>query len=444
MHCAAARLNRGTKAVTRHMNTTCASHPFSICLAMIGPWLLALTLCRSAAADPAPPDDDARRDYDTKRYEPAGFPLLAGNSDIGFELGAVGTLSHFENGIVPYHWNMDVVLALAVKGGPNGEEITQQSYQANVDIPQARGRVRLNPQVMYARTVNQLYFGVGNASPSDLASGQTLRHFQFDDRQARVRELTRVVLPGPFDLMFATSYRYEDPHVYSASKLESDALSGSIRGVRPLSLLSQAAGVLYDTRDSEIFPRSGGYHDLGIRGALGIPVAHGVRYGAVGLQLAQYVPLGGPFVLALRVVADLQFGHVPFYDLFTGGSFLTDEMIGGSSAVRGVPVGRYSGRIKAFGNVELRALLLRFRLLGQQFQLGNNLLFDSGRLWSDYSFHAPADGDGLGLKWGVGGGEYLQWGQAAVFRLELAYSPDARSENPGLPLGIYVEDGVMF
>ena len=89
-------------------------------------------------------------------------------------------------------------------------------------------------------------------------------------------------------------------------------------------------------------------------------------------------------------------------------------------------------------------MLLHFRLLGQQFQLGNNLLFDAGRLWSDYSFRAAADGDGVGLKWGVGGGEYLQWGQAAVFRLEVAYSPDARSENPGLPLGIYVEDGVMF
>ncbi len=427
------------------MNTSCTSHPLQFRFAAIGAWLVALTLCMNARADPVPAPSDDSHDYVTPRYEPAGFPLLAGNSDIGFEFGAVGTLSHFENGIVPYHWNMDVVLALAVKGGPNGEEITQQSYQANVDIPpRASGRVRLNPQVMYARTVNQLYFGLGNASPSALANDQTLRHFQFDDRQARVRELTRVLVTGPLDLMFATSYRYEDPHVYAGSKLETDALAGSLRGVRPLSLLGQAAGILYDGRDSEIFPRSGGYHHLGLRGALGLPVSHGVRYGALGVHLAQYVPVGGPFVLALRVVADLQFGNVPFYDLFTGGSFLTDEMIGGSSAVRGVPVGRYSGQIKAYGNVELRAMLVHFRLLGQQFQLGNNLLFDTGRLWSDYTFHAPADGHGIGLKWGIGGGEYLQWGQAAVFRLEVAYSPDARSENPGLPLGIYVEDGVMF
>jgi len=79
------------------------------------------------------------RDYDTRRFEPAGFPLLAGNSDIGFEFGAVGTLSHFGDGTVPYDWNLDLVLALAVKGGPGGERITQQSYQANIDIPEHAG-----------------------------------------------------------------------------------------------------------------------------------------------------------------------------------------------------------------------------------------------------------------------------------------------------------------
>jgi hypothetical protein len=128
------------------MNTTCTSHPLQLLFVALGSWLAALTPCLSARADPAIPLNTETRDYDTPRYEPAGFPLLAGNSDIGFAFGAVGTLSHFEHGIVPYHWNMDLVLALAVKGGPNGEEITQQSYQANIDIPeQAGGHVRLNP-----------------------------------------------------------------------------------------------------------------------------------------------------------------------------------------------------------------------------------------------------------------------------------------------------------
>ncbi len=105
---------------------------------------------------------------------------------------------------------------------------------------------------------------------------------------------------------------------------------------------------------------------------------------------------------------------------------------------------RYSGLIKAFANVELRAMLVHLRWLGERFAFGANLLFDTGRLWSDYTFRSPLDGTGIGLKWGAGAGAYLQWGQAAIFRMEVAYSPDAVSENPGFPVGIYVEDGVMF
>ncbi len=119
-------------------------------------------------------------------------------------------------------------------------------------------------------------------------------------------------------------------------------------------------------------------------------------------------------------------------------------MPGGSAAIRGVPEGRYSGLVKAFGNAELRALLVHFHVFGQRFRWGGNLLFDAGRLWANYTFSSPLDGSGLGLKWGAGVGFYLVWGQAAVFRIEVAYSPDAASENPNLPLGIYVEDGVMF
>ncbi|HEY3253000.1 MAG TPA: BamA/TamA family outer membrane protein [Polyangiaceae bacterium] len=393
-----------------------------------------------AAVEQAPADD-----YRTRRFELAGFPLIAGNSDIGIELGAVATLTRFADGVAPYRWNADAVVALAVKGGPDGTEITQQSYQWNVDVPAlAGGRVRLNPQIQYYRTINQLFYGLGNASSPVPPVGAPARYFQFDDRQARLRLLTRVHLRGPFDLMFSTQYRFEDPHPYSGGRLEQDAAAGNVRGVRPMSLFTLAGGLLFDSRDSEVFPRSGGFHHIGLRGTLGTPRAESVGYGGVGSQAAIYLPLGGTATLALRGVIDLQFGHVPVYDLYTGGAFFTDEMIGGSSAVRGVPDGRYSGLIKAYTNVELRALLWRLRILGGQFRIGGNVLFDVGRLWSDYTFRSPLDGTGLGLKWGAGAGAYLQWGQAAVFRVELAYSPDAKSENPKLPLGFYIEDGVMF
>ena len=400
---------------------------------------------QSKPVKPQVADDPEARDYTTRRYEPAGFPLLGGDSDIGFEFGVVGTLSRFGDGVMPYRWNMDLILALSVKNSPTGNEVTQQSYQWNVDVPNLDGgRIRINPQLMYYRTVNQLYFGLGNASGGRLPPGTTLRHFEFDERQARLRVLTRFKLHGPLSLMLGNNYRFENPHPYAGSRLQSDAAAGVIRGVRPLHLFTQAVGLVFDSRDNEIFPHSGVYGDIGVRTTVGAPVDEGVRYGGAGLRIAKYTTLGGPAILATRGVVDLEYGKVPVFDLYTGGVFFADEMVGGSSSVRGVPDGRYAGLIKAYINVELRAMLLHVSLFGQRFALGGNLLFDTGRLWSDYTFHSPLDGSGIGLKWGAGGGAYLQWGQAAVFRLEVAYSPDAISENPGLPIGIYVEDGVMF
>ena len=109
-----------------------------------------------------------------------------------------------------------------------------------------------------------------------------------------------------------------------------------------------------------------------------------------------------------------------------------------------MPVGRYSGEIKIYGNAELRAMFWKLSVLRQKFTIGGDALFDLGRSWLDYSFRSPLDGNGAGLKYGAGGGLYVLWGQAAIFRIEVAYSPDAAAENPSFPVGFYVEDGTMF
>lgn len=387
-------------------------------------------------------------DYDTPRVEPAGFPLLGGDSDIGFEFGAVGTLTRFGGGTRPYVWNMDLLLATSIKSGPQGTEFTQQSYLWQIDVPHFQGSsVRLNPAVSYSKTVNQGYFGIGNASRAVVPAnvqGEPGRYFQYDEREARLRELTRIGWKPPWDIGLSTTWRYAAPDAYGGSKLEEDVLARRVRGYRDMSLAVLGGGFIYDTRDNEYFPHSGAFHQLGLRGVQGLPFDTGIQYAALGVVLAGYAPLGGPFVFAARGLVDAEFGRVPFFDLYTGGPFQTYEMIGGAQAVRGVPDGRYLGKLKAIGNVELRAMLVDFHLLGQSLHLGGDLLFDTGRLWSDYTFHSVADGTGIGLKWGVGGGLYLIWGQAAVFRIEAAYSPDAISENPNLPIGIYVADGVMF
>ena len=145
------------------------------------------------------------------------------------------------------------------------------------------------------------------------------------------------------------------------------------------------------------------------------------------------------------MIADFEFGRAPFYDLQQGGVFEPQHLLGGETGIRGVPQGRYGGDMKVVSNIEIRVPLPRFRLLGQRFRFGTTAFFDAGRVWATVAAPSTAqDGTTLGLKYGVGGGGFLQWGEAAIFRLEAAYSPDAESENPGFPLGIYVSDGLMF
>jgi hypothetical protein len=415
-----------------------------------------LQLVPPSTSPPQPPPakkDDSEVDYTTRRYEPAGLPLLGGDSDIGFQFGAVGTLSRFADGIKPYSWNMDVVASVSIKDGPQGVQLAQESFLYNADLPgYFNNKLRLNPQVQYQRTINMGYFGLGDqasgAVPANY-SGPPGRYFEWIDSILNGYIQPRYKLHGPWDLTGAIGYRYMSPTAYADSKLVRDSMAknpdGSpvLRGLQPLSIGQLAVGTIYDSRDNEVFVHDGAFGQIGIAYQQGIPTDASVQYGEAQGLLQIYRPVG-PFTFAGRIVADFQFGHVPFYDLFMSGPFGQSEAIGGGSAIRGVPVGRYSGEIKLYGTAEIRSMFIKFHLWKQKVTLGADALFDTGRSWLDYSFKSPLDGDSIGLKYGAGGGIYVLWGQAAIFRIDAAYSPDARAENPSFPLGLYVADGTCF
>ncbi len=390
-------------------------------------------------------------DYTTPRYELAGFPILSGSSDFGVQFGAVGTLSRFGGGIKPYRWNLDLLLAAAVKPG---EGITQYSVRSNIDVPGLYGgKLRFNPALGLTRTTNLGYFGLGNASsdvkPAVIA-GDPHRYFQSIQNELSVRVSGRIHLDLPFDIVPLLVYRYENPSAYAGSKLEQDAtppLPGqqpAVLGLRPLSLVSIGGGIIFDSRDNEFFPFRGHFHGIGLKFVEGIPFSADIRYGEQSTVLIWFAPLAENIVSATRTVVDLEFGNVPYYDLFTGGPFKTQYMIGGSAGVRGVPVGRFLGRIKVLANEELRTMFWHPTVFHQEFHVGAGAFFDVGRVWLDYTFDAPEDGSFPGLKWGGGLAGYLLWGRAAVFRVDVALSPFASAITSGLPLAFYVEDNLMF
>ncbi len=149
---------------------------------------------------------------------------------------------------------------------------------------------------------------------------------------------------------------------------------------------------------------------------------------------ADFVLLGPALRLDLRGVVDIQLGDVPFYEL----ARYEDTFFGGANGIRGVPGQRYYGRIKLFGNVELRSRWFGFDVGGKTWTLGSAVFLDAGRLWSDFGSHPELDGTGLGFKVGLGGGIRLQQGEQFIVRLDVAWSPDAR------PVGLYVQAGQAF
>ena len=366
-------------------------------------------------------------------------------------IGVAATFSRVSPRYSPYRWKIDGLVSASTKDGPRGTEVVQQSHDMRLDIPRAvGGKIRIMPGIFFERTVNAGYFGIGNAAPAIAnPDGSFGSRYQYVHREIRARVNLRTPLGGPHSIMYGLTLRNVNPSTYAGSKLDLDSRRVDeegepyIRGLGSLNHAIVAGGLLYDTRDNEITPNRGSFDQYALRLGGATPTRAGVYYGGVNLIFRRYVPIGGPFVLAARGLVDATAGEMAFYDLSQGGAFIPVDIPGGPQGVRGVPNGRYQGLVKLVANVELRVTHLRFRLFGDEFRVGNNIFFDTGRVFAKYG-PDERDGKGLGLKYGVGAGVFVVWGTAAVFRVEVAYSPDAVAANPNFPIGIYAADGQMF
>jgi hypothetical protein len=370
-----------------------------------------------------------------QRLEPAVLPVLGGDTDIGFLFGAYGALARFEPGYDPFRWKLEVIASLTVKDGPTGAEFPVHNDGVSLDLPGlAGGRVRLLSEIAFARDIDARYFGLGNASSAARAPGDDRRRYQYVRSEPLARLTSRIRLDSSFELLLGMRGRYEVIDPYPGSKLLDDPQA---RGTADHAAVQLLLGVLLDTRDDESAPSRGMYHELSLRASGG----EGVSFAGATFHARFFAPLlGSRLVLATRVVADALFGDPPFYELARAGGFVVMDLPGGNAGIRGVPAGRYHGPFKLAASAELRATLLSFQVAGQHFRIGAAGFADAGRVWST----PELDGDGLGLKYGLGGGARIHWGETVVIRADVAYSPDAAIAAGDSPVGVYVEIGQSF
>ena len=205
---------------------------------------------------------------------------------------------------------------------------------------------------------------------------------------------------------------------------------------RPGGVALFSYGAQYDSRDSEVSSHTGTFDEALVRLSPGGTEDFPYRYVQGSLVARVFVPLWRDHVtLAVRGVGDIMFGNPPFYEL---SRFDDTYALGGPNGVRGIPGQRFYGKVKVFGNIELRNDLFSFHALGKPLRFGFIVFFDGGRVWADTSPQPQLDGTGFGLHYGTGAGLRLQSGETFVLRADVAWSPDAT------PIGAYFAAGQTF
>ena len=392
--------------------------------------------------DPAPTIRKEARPLDPNRLETGGAPVIMADTDLGFGIGGMISRTRFARGVSPFRWQLQALVFLTMKSVDDQLETVFHDHFIRLDLPSlAGGRLRLTTTLAFSRRSNASYYGIGNESAAD--RGADVKAHQFDRIYPQVMARALVKLHGPLSLMLGGSFTYNWINIYEGSRLQRDLQSGDrvlldqLHGTGSHAMVLLDTGLVWDTRDHELIPSRGVFHEVSLRFTphLTSEIAHGGA--TVALRLFRSL-VGKNLVFAARVLGDVMWGNAPVYELARHGGLSPMPAPGGGSGIRGVPVQRYHGKIKLVSNWELRARILPFSIKGRRLNLGAVAFFDAGRIWADFDSPGRFDGDGPGIKYGLGGGARLQWGEAFMLRLDLAWSPDAD------PIGLYFNINHVF
>lgn len=397
------------------------------------------------------------------------LPAFNYNSDLGLGVGALASLAGFSPNTRPYAWRLQILAYATLRDDGRGIHAPYHDDYVRFDVPRLLGSpLRLSGEVAFRKFSNAAYHGFGNrsrrAEAGDLGflTDEAARAHHVYDRiypSASLRlRYPLFTSPSPqedlrIELFGGTQLVLNDFTIGEGTALardielsrtpgpDGDTLRGLLRGTDDHLLWVLCGGLLFDTRDQELAPSKGTLTELSVRVSPGVEA--GLVFAGVTASTALFFPLlGKRLVLATRLAFDALTGAVPFYELSRFGGFEPSEAPGGGWAVRGVLRQRYAGKVKVLSNLELRAQLFPFQLLGQRFELGMSTFADAGRVFADFAplklRGAPLDGPFHELAVGLGGGLRLRWGETLLIRADLAYAPTEGTS------GFYLDIGHLF
>jgi len=350
-------------------------------------------------------------------------PNLAYDSDDGLGFGARFEHARLDPELAPYRQAWVVHLFSSLRGYHH-HRIRYDRLGLGPD-----GSVRLTAHLAWRQWSNDGYWGIGNDTVREEDAGPDRYRYSL------IQPFAHLALRRPFGEGGLYGYLALNPKLSlvqsePGSLLAEERPYGTEGGFLPQLLV----GVQHDTRSPELSPHRGHLLEAGGRLA---PWGTGQAGGFSGLLLSArgFHELGHErLVLAGRLMGEVLWGDVPFYEMVHWGGYTPVQGVGGFETLRGLAFGRFRAPGKAIANTELRIRALDGAI--KQTRLGLELapFIDVGTVFL-------ADDPGL-LHPAAGLGTRLVMDETFVGRLDLGWGldPVQRGEEvvQEATLGVYV------
>jgi len=363
--------------------------------------------------------------------EVSGIPALNFDADEGFGYGAILALYKYEPRSATYRWTVQPTVFMTTRG--------RRDYTLFFDSPSTDARPwRLTAYAGREQQLAAPYYGVGNETTYDAAleTGATRYYYRYGLDRLRASADVQHTLGTPslrYLVGVGASSETVDltPFDSGSTLIESD-----MNGRQPASRRTNyvRAGLTWDTRDREIGTTSGTWADVLVQ-RVDSKLGASWNYTRWTASARHYQPLGGRVTLANRLVLQNTIGDVPFYSLAElPTAQKSQDGLGGTSSIRGIPKDRYVGKGVLVSNNELRWRAAEFGLIGRPSSLVLSGFVDAGRVWADGVDLSTALRE---LHSGYGGGARLSFGPSFVISTDVGHSSQSTA-------AIYIGLGYLF
>lgn len=425
--------------------------------------------------------DSTKTEKVKKGFNIGGLPVVAYDTDLGFEYGLLVNLFHYGDGSTYPQYRHS--LYAEVSRYTKGSGINRLYYDTKYLIP----NIRLTADLAYLTDKTYDFYGFNgyqsvynetwtdDTEPADVYRSRVF--YKYD------RKLTRFTtdFQGKLsDKRFGWVggiglYNFQispvDVNKLNEGKDDADKLPeidglydkyvqwGLIDGDEKDGGFATyiKAGAVFDTRDNEPNPMKGVWTEAIVTYApsfLGV----GSKYEHAKLTLThrQYFTIVKDklsFVYRLGYQGTL-FGKTPFYlqpnmtTLFLRGA--TSEGLGGAKTLRGILRNRVMGDGIAYGNLEFRWKFARFYFIKQNFYLSLNTFLDAGKVVKSIDFdkqkvtstevgfnasdYVGDANDALHVSWGAG--LRIVMNQNFIIAVDHGRATDKRDGNAGTYIGL--------